>query len=216
MDSLLLIGIVIALVAVLSYYWSRSRQRSMAQFHKADYTLEHSPELVADAKTRVFSDQDADRVQRMFDQFAFSFSHVGSFRTSPEPAVIQQLVDMVFEPAHHEYVLAALHKYGKRLSEPEKGRIQLDIIKASGGDYSTVNDLVKRAKNDFRDLVGIAESPNFMEAWLAATQRLTSSRAKTDRKARTSLKFDPTTPGYREALDADLRQFGMWLLQYVK
>lgn len=202
MNSNVLITILMILVAVLIVYspWrKRSASNRTLAAELVDFRIDNSPELAQAVKSRVFGDQDAERVQRMFDQFSFLFAHNGSFiGTKPEPAVIQQLVRSVFPPEHHESVLAALEQYGKKKYEQEKERVQLDIIKASGGDHTRVNELVKQAKSDFRDIAFIAENSNSFEIF-----------------QRTNKVIDPSTQEFREIQDADLRQFGLWLLQYV-
>lgn len=198
MDLTHLFEIILIVIGVVTvYYWYRNQKRYAQQVTPAaandEYKLDRSPELARAAKNRVFGDQDPERVERMFDQFCFLFAQAGTFATKPEPAVVQQLVRSVFPSEHHESVLATLERYGKRKHEQEKGRIQLDIIKASGGDHAKVKELVKLAKRDFRDLVIMAESPISFKTH-----------------------FDSSTHEDRKAQDADLRQFGIWLLQYVK
>jgi hypothetical protein len=120
---------------------------------------------------------------------------------------IRELVTSVFPAEHRPSVLAAIDRYTlpDGLFPFSTGRIQLDIIRASGGDHSKVPDLIKRAERHFLDVVVTAENPN----GLARVQSWQHSRNPFKR-------LDPSTPELRAAQDADLRQFGMWLLEHAE
>ncbi len=170
----------------------------------AAYNLSTAPEGAAAARDRVFPDQDPRRVERMFAEFGFAFASDGSFDTCPAPQVIRQLVKAIFAPADHEAVLAQLERYGRASHEQSRGRVWLDILKVSGGDPARVKALVREAKSDFRDVIVMAENPQLY-------QGVTEARGEAVRAL-----LDPLSHVHRSAVDADLRQFGMWLLQYVK
>lgn len=68
-------------------------------------------------------------------------------------------------------VLALLDQYGDQSSEPEKLRVQFDIVKISKGNLAELKNLVKQAKIDYRDILIWAESPlNPQEAALVINQ----------------------------------------------
>jgi hypothetical protein len=63
-----------------------------------------------------------------------------------------------------------------------------------------VKALVREAKSDFRDVIVMAENPHLH-------QGVTEARGEAVRAL-----LDPLSHVHRSAVDADLRQFGMWLL----
>lgn len=111
------------------------------------------------------------------------------------------MVDALFAPADRDAVLAQLECYGH---EQSRGRVWLDILKVSGGDPARVKALVREAKSDFRDVIVMAENPHLH-------QGVTEARGEAVRAL-----LDPQSHVHRSMADADLRQFDMWLLQYVK
>lgn len=166
--------------------------------------LHATPEAAVAAQERVFPDQDAARVARMFAEFGFSFAPDGSFATHPGPEAVRRVVDALFAPADRDAVLAELARYGKARHEIWPGRLRLDILKESGGDPQAVKRLVGMARRDFRDVVVMAESPRFLRGV-----------AEGSGEALMTL-VDPRSDAHLAVADADLRQFGMWLLQYVR
>ncbi len=167
-------------------------------------TARITPEGAAAARDRVFPDQDPRRVERMFAEFGFAFASDGSFDTYPPPHLIRLLVEAIFAPADREAVLDQLERYGRASHEQSRGRVWLDILKVSGGDPARVRALVREAKSDFRDVIVMAENPHLH-------QGVTEARGEAVRTL-----LDPLSHVHRSVADADLRQFGMWLLQYVK
>lgn len=70
--------------------------------------LHATPDAAVAAQARVFPDQDAARVARMFAEFGFSFARDGSFATHPGPEAVRRVVDALFAPADRDAVLAEL------------------------------------------------------------------------------------------------------------
>ena len=56
-------------------------------------------------------------------------------------------------------VLELLDSYGVELDERERERVQLDILKLSGGSEEKVREYVAVAKRDYRDVLFWAEYP---------------------------------------------------------
>ncbi len=54
-------------------------------------------------------------------------------------------------------VLALLDRYGTRRSEPERERVQLAILKLSGGDIEKLRHDLDVARQDYRDVLYWAE-----------------------------------------------------------
>jgi len=52
-----------------------------------------------------------------------------------------------------------LNEYGTESHETGRARVQLGILKLSGGDREQLPDLVKMAKVDWRDVLAYAEYP---------------------------------------------------------
>ena len=54
-------------------------------------------------------------------------------------------------------VLALLDRYGTRRSEPEQERVQLAVLKLSGGDIERLRHGLDVARQDYRDVLYWAE-----------------------------------------------------------
>jgi len=59
--------------------------------------------------------------------------------------------------------LALLDSYRSQTSETGTTRVQLAILKLSGGDLEQVRQYVETARRDFRDVLAWAEYPEAME-----------------------------------------------------
>ena len=102
--------------------------------------------------------------------------------------------------------MTQLNKYastGDKWNNREQ--IQLDIIRLSDGRIDRLPELVKAAKSDFRDIMMNAEAPNY-EEYVSANVK----------KGQSIAPLNPEDLELRRALDADLRQFVLWLIQHVK
>ena len=69
-------------------------------------------------------------------------------------------VEQVFPEEDPANVLAILDAYGTGPYERERERVQLAILKLSGGDVNKLRNLVDLAKKDYRDVITAAEYPN--------------------------------------------------------
>lgn len=71
-------------------------------------------------------------------------------------------VKRCFPNDDHEKIMAVLDLYGTELYEQERERVQIAILKLSGGDVEELRENVRMAKSDFRDVLAYAEYPEEM------------------------------------------------------
>jgi len=64
------------------------------------------------------------------------------------------------EKQSREEALGILMTYGGKKIEPEPDRVRLAILKLSGSDMECLQETTKNAKQDYRDVLAWAESPN--------------------------------------------------------
>lgn len=88
--------------------------------------------------------------------------------------VLKKLGDRFPDPAKAEEALAILDRYGTEEWEQEKDRVQLAVLKLSEGDIEKLRLHLRRAKEDFRDALVPAESP---ESWMPPFDRPAAERA---------------------------------------
>ena len=70
---------------------------------------------------------------------------------------VMQAIKIAFPNLNNKVVLDMLDFYGKESYEYEKERVQLAIIKISGGDILKLQEYVNIAKIDYRDVLMSAE-----------------------------------------------------------
>lgn len=85
---------------------------------------------------------------------------------------VRRIVRREFPPAKAEKVLAILDQYGSESSHRERNRVQLAILKLSGGDIQKLRDEVKIANSDYRDVLAPAEYPEFFAIGFVGIDRL--------------------------------------------
>jgi hypothetical protein len=59
-------------------------------------------------------------------------------------------------------IMDILDLYGKEFYARERERVQIAILKLSGGDLENLREYVEMAKSDFRDVLASAEYPEEM------------------------------------------------------
>src|SRR5207253_11379299 len=69
------------------------------------------------------------------------------------------VVQKTFPESAHARVLELLDTYGVESYERERERVQLAILKLSGGDEERLREFVAVAKRDYRDVLFWAENP---------------------------------------------------------
>ncbi len=68
-------------------------------------------------------------------------------------------VKQFFPNEEQEKIMATLALYGKESYERETQRVQIAVLKLSGGDLEKLRENVDAAKNDYRDMLALAEYP---------------------------------------------------------
>ena len=71
-------------------------------------------------------------------------------------------IKRMWPDADPKEILDLLNEYGAESYETGRTRVQLGILKLSGGDRERLPDLVKMAKADWRDILAYAEYPEEM------------------------------------------------------
>src|SRR5438094_10167120 len=69
------------------------------------------------------------------------------------------VVQKTFPESAHARVLELLDTYGVESYERERERVQLAILKLSGGNEEKLREFVAVAKRDYRDMLFWAENP---------------------------------------------------------
>lgn len=201
------------LLLILSLYLivrsRRQRAREAAALSKvaAEHALSDSAELAEEARKRVFPDLDPGVVHALFKRFNFKFSKSGDFGIQPDQEILDILMKKNFPTEQVAPVGLELERYGAKKYELDPIGMRLHIIHLSGGDVTRIPGLVDRAKLDYRDIVMESASPNVTARLKSAMQSPKALQAEALRKA-----IDLSSPEVKKAQDADLRQFGMWLL----
>ena len=70
----------------------------------------------------------------------------------------------VFPREDTSKIMGILDEYGVRPHEQERERVQLAILKLSGGEVEKLREEVKVAKRDYRDVLVYAEYPLWAES----------------------------------------------------
>lgn len=107
------------------------------------------------------------------------------------PPIVLAKIRSVFPGHPEEKILAALQRYGSRASEPEATRVHLAVLKiCEEQGLSGPGQTIHLAKQDYRDVLSMAEYPNAARATIAQ---------RTDPEAMRALR------------EADLDQYRRWL-----
>jgi hypothetical protein len=75
----------------------------------------------------------------------------------PTAALVQRLVERLFAAPERAAALRLLEQYGTRDSEPY--RVRVALLKLSDGRLDQLEDFVRAAHRDFRDVLAWAEYP---------------------------------------------------------
>lgn len=75
--------------------------------------------------------------------------------------VLEEKLETLFDnPENRDQARKILLKYGKQKTEPEADRVRLAILKLSGADLACLQETMKNAKQDYREIIGWAEFPS--------------------------------------------------------
>lgn len=113
----------------------------------------------------------------------------------PVPTVSDDDVERIairgFGSVRLSRVLDILQEYGKQdWNRPGSARVRLAILKLANGDLSALIETTKRAIEDFRDVIALAEYPRYSA----------------------EVRFDASRPDFRrEVIEDDWRQYCEWL-----
>lgn len=77
----------------------------------------------------------------------------------PSRELVQRLTRRLFSGVPEATVLEVLDQYGAKSYERERDRVQIAILKLSGGDLKRLAEMVALAKADYRDALAAAEYP---------------------------------------------------------
>jgi hypothetical protein len=87
-----------------------------------------------------------------------------SFVNQQVPKVTRKHVERIvlrdFPAEKFSEVMAALDEYGKENCERAIDRVQLDILKLANGKMDGLQQAIKSAKSDYRDVISMAEYPS--------------------------------------------------------
>ena len=73
---------------------------------------------------------------------------------------VERIVRRDFPAEKFSEVMAALDEYGKESYEREIERVRLDILKLANGKMDGLQQAIKSAKSDYRDVISMAEYPS--------------------------------------------------------
>lgn len=71
--------------------------------------------------------------------------------------VLRRAVDHYFVPGTRQRALAILAAYGEQPHDRELVRVRFDLVALSRGDVPALEQLLRRAQRDYRDVVARAE-----------------------------------------------------------
>lgn len=158
-----------AALALLPVAWWIARAPTPPAFHEPPlpprppgHHFRDSPELAEAFRLRYCANLDPERVERMIRQFGFTFSEAGNFHTHPDPAAIDALIDATYAPADRDAARKLLKHYDA--AEHDLERTRMCIIKLSNGDIQRTRELIRIAREDWRDVLVMAESPTLYAA----------------------------------------------------
>jgi hypothetical protein len=91
---------------------------------------------------------------------------------------VRRIILREFQSHGVDPILGILDGYGAEEWQQGKERVQLAILKVSGGDIDRLRELVDTACYDFRDVVAPAEYPRFWAIGLVAAEKMSDEEKK--------------------------------------
>lgn len=91
-------------------------------------------------------------------------------------------IKKMWPDADSQEILDLLNEYGSKSYETGRERVQMAILKLSGGDRKRLPDLVKMAKRDWRDVLAYAEYPEEMKTGPIKMRAMSKREAQSVRR----------------------------------
>lgn len=86
-------------------------------------------------------------------------------------ADIERVIKRDFKEHKNQVVMDILNEYGEKDYQRERERVCLAVLKLSEGDLEKLRRNMDIAKVDYRDVLALAEYPNYIKAGLNMTDR---------------------------------------------
>lgn len=91
---------------------------------------------------------------------------------------VLRIVRRDFQVRERDKVFKLLEAYGSEKGHQESHRVHLAILKLSAGKLDRVRQNVEAAKCDFRDVIGPAEYPRFMELGFVGVDKMSRAEVR--------------------------------------
>jgi hypothetical protein len=85
---------------------------------------------------------------------------------------VLQKVAHYWPDADRREIVDVLDHYGSESSEHGRARVQLAILKLSEGQWERLEELVRMAKRDYRDVIAYAEYPEEMRTGVVEMRQM--------------------------------------------
>ena len=73
---------------------------------------------------------------------------------------LKRIINREFPSIHTSEIERILNLYNSEIEEG-RNRVQASVLKLSNGDISLLKDFIEQANNDFRNIIAMAEYPNY-------------------------------------------------------
>lgn len=97
-------------------------------------------------------------------------------------AKVREKVAEYWPDANPDDILRVLDRYGQEGTERGRARVQLAVLKLCEGDRARLENLVRMAKTDYRDVLAYAEYPEEMKLGFVGMRELSQEEAAAVRR----------------------------------
>lgn len=153
----------------------------------------------------LFADQDPQQLQRLFARHGFEFDQHHEFSHRASPELVDRFIEALFAEQGVAAVRAELARYHNDGPGVDDGRVFLDILYLSEGDFHSLPALVAEASRDFRDVVTRAEGPRSIRV---LSSLMTQLGGEVTEELKAEIRSD-----MQQAARQDVREFVGWLQQ---
>jgi hypothetical protein len=91
---------------------------------------------------------------------------------------VLRIIRREFSAENPDAILAILDQYGTESWQAERDRVHLAVVKLSGGDVAQLRDQVGIACRDYRDVIALAEYPEFLAIGLVGVDRMAEEEVR--------------------------------------